>query len=215
MILFNHSGLHFIWSYFSFVTERALGLLNTHSEHSTSSVANSAHTFLAGGRMFRMWVQEGTSHSRHIEAIPDCRQLGGRRERELKQSVLSLLLLSMSPQPVLSTTTKMRVKKKTQNTETAAASNFRSSGTCGAWTWTRMLRLSTPCRKGPWRSRSVGRFPGRASPSSSAECTPPPASAPACRSWSRSGVRSSSLPSSQTSADMGRPRALSQEVEEM
>lgn len=202
-----------------FVTERVLGLLNTHSERSTSSVANSAHKARAGGRMFRMWVQGGTSHSRHIEAIPDCRQLGGRREREPTQSVLSLLLLSMSPQPVLS---KKKIKKwkynkknKKKSTETAAASNFRSSGTCGAWTWTRMLHLSTPCRKGPWRSRSVGRFPGRASLSSSAECTPPPASAPACRSWSRSDGRSSSLLSSRTSADKGRPRALSREVEEM
>lgn len=106
-------------------------------------------------------------------------------------------------------------KKKNKNTQTAAASNFRSSGTCGAWTWTRTSRLSTPCRKGPWRSRSVGRFPGRASLSSSAGCTPPPASALACRSWSRSDGHSSSPPSSLTSADMGRPRALSQEVEGM
>lgn len=113
----------------------------------------------------------------------------------------------------------MKVKQNKQrgkkNSETAAASNFRSSGTCGVWTWTRTSRLSTPCRKDLWRSRSAGRFPGRASLSSSAGCTPPPASAPACRSWSRSGGRSSSLRSSRTSADTGRPRALSREVGEM
>lgn len=88
--------------------------------------------------------------------------------------------------------------------------HFRSSGTCEAWTWMRRWRLSTPCRKGPWHSHSAGRFPSRESLSSSAWCTPLPASAPACRFWSRNGGHSSSPPSNQTNAGKGRPRALTE-----
>lgn len=88
---------------------------------------------------------------------------------------------------------------------------FRSSGTCGAWTWTRRWRLSTPCRKGPWHSRSAGRFPSRESLSSSAWCTPLPAAALACRFWSRNGGRSSSPPSNRMNAGKGRPRDLKDE----
>lgn len=90
--------------------------------------------------------------------------------------------------------------------------HFRSSGTCGAWTWMRRLRLSTPCRKGLWHSHSAGRFPSRESLFFSAWCIPLPASAPACKFWSRSGGRSSSPPSNQRSAGKGRPHALMEEV---
>lgn len=89
---------------------------------------------------------------------------------------------------------------------------FRSSDTCAAEIWSRRLRLSTPCRKGPWRSRNAGRFLSRERLSSSAWCRPRPAAAPACRFWSRSGGRSSSPPNNQTSADKHRPRALVEEV---
>lgn len=88
---------------------------------------------------------------------------------------------------------------------------FRSSGTCGVWTWTRRWHLSTPCRRGPWRSHSAGRSPGRESLSSSAWCTPLPAAALVCRFWSRSDGRSSSPPSSRTSVSKGHPRDLREE----
>lgn len=125
---------------------------------------------------------------------------------------------SMKPQPLLQ-------KKKEEEEETEEAfcgrrrpfrahvscPTLRSSGTCAAGTWTTRWRLSTPCRRGPWRSRSAGRFPDRESLSSSAWCTPLPASAPVCRSWSRNVERSSSRPDSQMSVSKSRPRDLRQE----
>lgn len=101
-----------------------------------------------------------------------------------------------------------RRKTKRKASADSPASPFRSSGTCEAWIWRRKWRPSRPCRRGPWHSRSAGRSPGRGSPSSSAWCTPRPAAAPACKSWSRSGERSSSPRSSLTSAGTGRPRVL-------
>lgn len=149
-----------------------------------------------------MWVQGGTSRSKHIEAIPIALS-SPNSEPEPTQSVLSL---SVTPFNVATT---HPLKKKNAD---SSCLHFRSSGTCGAWTWTKTSRLSTPCRKGPWRSRTAGRFPSRESLSSSAWCTPRPASAPACRSWSRNDGRSSSPPHSRTNADKGRPRVLTREV---
>lgn len=94
---------------------------------------------------------------------------------------------------------------------TTAASCFRSSGTCGVWTWTKRWRLSTPCRRGPWHSHSAGRVPNRECLSSSAWCTLLPASAPVCRFWSRNGGRSSSRPSNRKNASTGHPRDLEEE----
>lgn len=94
---------------------------------------------------------------------------------------------------------------------TTAASCFRSSGTCGVWTWTKRWRLSTPCRRGPWHSHSAGRVPSRECLSSSAWCILLPASAPVCRFLSRNGGRSSSRPSNRKNASTGHPRDLEEE----
>lgn len=162
------------------------------------------------------WVQGWITHSKHIKAFPFALHLPN-IELEPTQSALSLvsLCLFLQLQPILYTK-----KKKQKETKLSLADGdrglyadniclrFRSSGICGAWTWTRRWRLSTPCRRGPWRSRSAGRFPSRESLSSSAWCTPHPASAPVCRFWSRNDGRSSSPLSSQMIAGRGHPHAL-------
>lgn len=90
----------------------------------------------------------------------------------------------------------------------AETSCLRSSGRRAAWIWRRKWHPSTPCRRGPLHSRSVGRSPGRANPSCVVSCTLHLDVAPACKFSSRSDGRNSGPQSSRKIADKGRPRDL-------
>lgn len=154
-------------------------------------------------------LTENTLKHSHLPSV--CRIASLKPHLFCLLSVSVFSFFSVPPQPIL------KKKKIPSHMETeafkptTAASCFRSSGTCGVWTWTKRWRLSTPCRRGPWHSHSAGRVPSRECLSSSAWCTLLPASAPVCRFLSRNGGRSNSRPSNQKNASTGHPHDLEEE----
>lgn len=79
-----------------------------------------------------------------------------------------------------------------------------AAGRCAGGTRRRGRALAAGDTPAPRSTGSAGRAPGRACLSAGAGCTPAPPAAPACRSWTRSGGRSTARPRSPRSAGRSR-----------